>query len=110
MSRTTRRTLPGYGRGERLHEEAQTRHRPGIHPGNWRSALQPGYDFRKDHWKHGRDAYGAKLAVALPSSKGPKGYTTHDEVWGIKGKRKAKKLAARYRRQTAKEALTRGLL
>lgn len=104
MSRTYRKRLPGYSPGERHYEQARERHFAGIHPGNFWSHLKPGYDFRKNHWMHGRDSYGAKIAIGEPNHRSPKGYG-YDEVWGLKGKRTAKKAVSRIHRRRAKDTI-----
>jgi hypothetical protein len=105
MSRTTRRRLPGYHPGERHYENAKAKHAPGVTAPRRARHLSDANDFNKEHWFHGRDSYGAQMPVCAPHRKTPRGYCSHDEVWGY-GKRWAKKLTGRYRRINGEHDVT----
>lgn len=104
MSRTYRNRLPGYAPGERYHEAARTNTSPVDGSEYHHRDYRPKYRFERDHWMHGRDSYGAKIAIGEPNNRCPKGYGW-DEVWGLHGKRSAKKAVSRIHRNRAKEII-----
>ncbi len=89
MSRTTRKILPGYQPGGKIYEREKAE--PNLR--------RP---FERNHWFHGRDAYGGKLAIGEPFNAAPKGYTW-DEIWGEGGKRYAKRAVARIHRRRGRQ-------